>query len=192
MSADLAVLADRLDGLQVDFTDLRSGLVEVTEHGTQLADTVAELARQLAERKKPTPEPEPDWSTVEDPAEAAELLRQLVAWHDRTLARTGRGLRPCWPVHPGIVVDLLALQRQTLRAYASGGPGSVAEVAARYRPVLLKAASLELGGCRTTHAGTWEIDWDLDGLLAQVADRWVTGAPLVSEGPGMRQVEHRR
>ena len=129
------------------------------------------------------PEPaagQPDWLTVTDPDEAAELLTGLTGWLEDVGAHHGLTVllsaAPCWPLHPNVVADLLALCVERGDAYAGERPTPVSEWHTRWLPGCRHRVDTALAGCVSErgHTAGGRL-WDATGLDPQsIAAWWAT------------------
>ena len=159
----LAVLSGRLDTVEAT----------LTEHGKDLAA----LGRGLAALRTTQPttgstartpaasssseaggsgdgegaEGPRSWMTVTNPEVAAQWLTDTTTW----LREVGSGHRldlvPCWPLHPDVVAEVLALAETWQSAYA-GNPTDVAEWLTRWLPAAKDRIGQSLTRCQVGHA----------------------------------------
>jgi hypothetical protein len=115
---------------------------------------------------------QPDWLPLTDTDQALDLLTNAQEWIDRIGIRCGLGLPACWPLHPAVVTEVLALSAERTAAYESPSTTAVSEYLHRWLPGardrIRKALQNCLGGHqhqRTTYHVT-----ALD--LAAVATWW--------------------
>jgi hypothetical protein len=191
--AVLTVLAGRVDAVerQLRLTDERlAGVAEdVAALGRGMADLVAQI-RQLgtsAPAAVVTPagdddvdegelaEPQRDWMTVTDPVPAAQWLDELATWTTDVLApHDAAPAAICWPLHPDVVAELMALQADRDAAYDGDRPTPVSEWLARWLPSASQRIGASLAHCiaeRGHHADGRTYDATvLD--LASVAGWW--------------------
>jgi hypothetical protein len=110
----------------------------------------------------------PDWIRLDLPhaAVAEDLLGQVAAF----LARVGVHLAvpavACWPLHPAVVVDLLAVMSQYDHAYTGDNPSGVSELLTRWLPATRERIKRALAGC--TDVGAHDHDGHL--YLAEALD----------------------
>lgn len=124
----------RLDGMDETLTDLAARL-----------DTVEGTQRS----RKPI-----DWLTVTDPALTLDVLTGLIDWHDTVLVWLNAPIKyPCWPWHPLVVAETLALRDYHTLAYL-GGPALVVDLyqtrLTGYRARVGKSDSDARGNCSST------------------------------------------
>ena len=95
-----------------------------------------------------------DWFAVTDPGQARDWLSEVTDWAGRVLAWHGLDLSgiPCWPLHPCVVGDLLALVAQREHAYAQDDPTPVMEWATRWLPAGITRIHSRLHHCAQDHA----------------------------------------
>lgn len=119
---------------------------------------------------------------VTDPDTARQWLDEAVDWarwvplcHHLDLDET-----PCWPLHPVVVADLLALAAQRAHAYTDPTPTTVVEWLTRWLPAGLTRIRTETDTCRQNrghhHDGRL---YDPTGLtspraLTDIATWWTT------------------
>jgi hypothetical protein len=91
---------------------------------------------------------QPDWFTVPDVETARTWLGGLTAWVGAVLTHHGVTLPvACWPLHPAVVVDLLALSQERAGAYGGDTPTPVSEWLSRWLPAAGDRITTALTGC---------------------------------------------
>lgn len=151
VSASLAALSTRLDTIEGTVKGHDADL-------TALARGVATLTGTV-----PTPRQDPsdtdeddqvegrrDWLTVNDPDQATTWLTDAAEWLRDIGAHHRLAPGPCWPLHPEVVAEVLALVDTRGAAYA-GGPADVAEWLTRWLPGARDRIRSALGDCRDGH-----------------------------------------
>lgn len=170
--ARLAGLVARLDAVEA----------RTEGHDADLAALGRSLARIVDHDGTSTPNPRPatdagnerrDWFAVTDPAEAAVWLLDLLAWLGRVGAPHQVCPAPCWPLHPDVVSELLALGDAHAAAY-TGTPDAVMEWLTRWLPTTRDLVRDVLTRCSDGHriGPTAYTVSDLD--VAAVAAWWTT------------------
>lgn len=117
-------------------------------------------------KAKPT---QRDWFAVTDADTAVVWMTDVTQW----LAGPGTGLRfdlaPCWPLHPDVVAELLALSASWKDAYGAPTPGPVQDLLGRSVPTARAHITESLAPCTRPEnrvgpapahvdpAGTWSI-----------------------------------
>jgi hypothetical protein len=212
-AAALTAVAGRVAGIEQDLGEIRQ---DVAALGRGVADLLAQV-RHLTpqhgtgpttvpggpadpgpagpnaaggEDEEEEEEVQRDWLTVTDPDTAAAWLADVAEWAQVVLARHGVELDavPCWPLHPAVVVDLLALSAQRESAYPQPGPTPVMEWLTRWLPPGIGRITTGLTACRKDH-GHWHAGdlYDASGLTSPEglagAGRWWATARDTSPGP---------
>jgi uncharacterized coiled-coil protein SlyX len=94
-----------------------------------------------------------DWLAVTDPDTAAEWLADVTTFAADVLGPLGATpSAACWPLHPGVVVELLALRAEHRAAYSGPNPTPVSEVLGRWLPGAAGRISAELLRCSSERA----------------------------------------
>jgi hypothetical protein len=132
----------QVEQLQADVTALGRGVADLTGQVRRLTDLAARPAAVAGSGGSPAASGteadaagQPDWTTVTDPDTAAAWLVALADWSGAVLTPLGAApASPCWPLHPAVVVELLALVAEHRAAYAAAGPTAVSEWLARWLP----------------------------------------------------------
>jgi hypothetical protein len=163
--AVLTVLAGRVDAVerQLRLTDER--LAGVAEDVAALGRGMADLVAQIRRLGEPDPtaaaspagedvdegkitEPQRDWITITDPVLAAQWLDDLATWTTDVLApHDAAPAAICWPLHPDVVAELMALQADRDAAYDGGRPTPVSEWLARWLPSASQRIDAALAHC---------------------------------------------
>ena len=155
-SAMVSALAARVDALEQDTRVLRTDADGLGRGYARLTTQIDRLANRAstttgagaggtsgtAGRSAPTgpgaadDEGQPDWLTVTDPDVAVAWVTAADIWARDILTRHGLALTstPCWPIHPDVVGDLLALIAQREEAYGGAKPAAVSEWLTRWLP----------------------------------------------------------
>jgi hypothetical protein len=158
-----------VDDLRADVTALGRGVADLTAQVRALAATVTSTSIRTA-GARPTAHGDGgdpagsdggpdgssdggnggqrDWLTVADPALAAGWLEDIAAWVDDVLHPLG--LAPaatCWPLHPAVVVELLAATAERAAAYTGGSATPVSEWLARWQPGATARLGADLRAC---------------------------------------------
>ncbi|NLT55608.1 MAG: hypothetical protein GXX79_13815 [Actinomycetales bacterium] len=179
----LAVLSGRLDAVETvleehgkDLTALGRGLAALrTTQPTTPAPTVGKTAGSGGAGDSGDGEGSEGprcWMTVADPDQAARWLTDATAW----LGEVGSGHRldlvPCWPLHPDVVAEVLALA-ETWRSAYQGNPTDVAEWLTRWLPAAKDRISASLNRCQVGHAIN-RTTYATDGLTPDAVAHWWT------------------
>lgn len=199
-----------LDTLTDDVHGITRGLAALTE---QLRGTLTE---QTISRPTPAPDPaqlpgtapaglvsggQRDWAGVRDPDLAITWLRDVDQWLTDITAPAGYlpVLPSCWAVHPGVVIDVLALHTEALRAWANPAPTPVSEWLARWLPQTRTRVLTALSDCleqrhhrQTTPGTTRTRGYDTRPLdRDSVAAWWATthGRPPAPEFFGLHPID---
>ena len=159
-----AALAARVDTLERRLGKLETVEADVSALGRGISDLTGQV-RALANSATappPTPGPatsttapaaaddegQPDWMRVTDRTQAAAWLTGLDAWIGDVLRPLGgRVTAACWPLHPLVVVELLALAAEHDGAYAGAKTTPVSEWVARWLPGASARIARELDRC---------------------------------------------
>ncbi len=117
---------------------------------------------------------QPDWINVSDPRAAVALLGEVQAFADEFLAPLGWAVpAPCWPLHPEVVTELLALSESHQHAWAEPTPTDVCEWLSRWLPGAGARITTALGPCLAErghrHAGR---TYRATGLRLEAIARW--------------------
>lgn len=183
LTARLTVLENRIGGLDdavtaisADVAALGRGLAELTGQVRALTDATTGHILRTARTHNPgngnghgpatdgagdqqgEGEGQPDWIRVTDPDAAAAWLTVVGEFVDEVLTRYSyTPPPPCWPLHPGVVAELLALHAQHQAVYALPDPTGVSEWLGRWRPGAVERVGGWLSSCANqrghTHAG---------------------------------------
>lgn len=150
----VAELAGQVRQLATHVTTHRSAASQLAA-GTSAATNPASTAATTAAPVTGEGEGQPDWLTVTDPDVAEAWLRETREWVYTVLAPLGAVLTapevPCWPLHPIVVVELLAAQRERAAAYAGDGPTGVSEWLSRWQPASLARIAADVRNCMEDH-----------------------------------------
>lgn len=159
LAARLTVLENRLGGLddavsaiRADVAALGRGLADITGGVRDLTNaTTGHILRTAGAGGNGTGsgpaaanpgapadgqgegEGQPDWIRVTDPDAAAGWLIVVGEFVEEVLPWYGYTPPPCWPLHPGVVAELLALHAQYTAVYAIGDATGVCEWLSRWR-----------------------------------------------------------
>jgi hypothetical protein len=151
------VLAGRVDTIERqisettrDVTALGRGITDLTTQIRTL--TTTSTANLTSPGSGPSGADEeqgqPDWFAVTDPQVAHDLLSRLLHLADAVLVHHGITLPvACWPLHPVVVVDLLALASERDTAYTGPRPTPVSEWLSRWLPGTSERISAALSPC---------------------------------------------
>jgi hypothetical protein len=175
----LVVLSGRLDTVEATLTGHGDDLAAIGKalavlRGSSPSTTPREAtsAPQEAENADQGPR---DWLKVEDPEQAAEWLNDAGTWLREVGACHRLTLPPCWPLHPDVVTEVLALVDTRTAAYAST-PEAVAEWLTRWLPGARERVGEDVNACE--EAGGHLIGrtpYAVSGLpVAEVARWWAT------------------
>lgn len=218
-TAVVAVVAGRVDGIEQGQDELRR---DVTALGRGLADVIAHLRRLTHDQPGAVPpgslpagtrtppssdgdgeggdddEAQVDWFTITDPGTAQDLLTAADQWAGGVLAWHGLDLAgvQCWPLHPCVVIDVLALSAAREHAYPQADPTPVIEWLTRWLPNGIDRIRAALTPCLQDHAHAEAgALFDATGLttpqgLAAAATWWAchrdTPAPVWLDLPRIR------
>ena len=171
-------LTRRLDTLETR-VEQRFGLVEelrsdIAALGRGLADVAAQLqhvsqatnGRILRSAGQPhtndevpgardagDDEGQRDWLAVTDPDTAAAWLIDVTRFAADVLEPLDAAPTPdCWPLHAGVVVELLALQAEYRAAYDGANPTPISELLTRWLPGATARISSDLTSCAAERA----------------------------------------
>lgn len=120
-----------------------------------------------------------EWHTLSD-REQRDTWEQLLTWvtwlHDRYELSIEERLPPCWPRHPGLIEELLALKAWREEIYTAREPSGQA---ARYwhaelRQTIAAAVTFYAAGCRAGHRGATILASD----SPELQQRWAEADPL--------------
>lgn len=150
-----------LEGLPADVAALGRAVAEISEQMKRLTTaTTGRLLRSAGNGSGSGPstgtaagdedagDGQPNWLAVDDPESAGLLLEYAGAFIRDVLAPLGAAPPAgCWPLHPGVVVELVALQREHGDAYAGDSPTPVSEWLARWLPGARERVFAELSAC---------------------------------------------
>jgi hypothetical protein len=167
----LTAMAGRVDALE---KSAEEGRKDVAAIGRGLADITAQL-RRLNDTSHPTgpapssssgdelAEQQPDWLTVDDPSVAREWLAAAQGFVDGVLVHHGVGMTmPCWPLHPTVVADLLAMACERDAAYTGATPTPVSEWLSRWLPAGIERITRAMAECvvergHRVHGRTYDV-----------------------------------
>lgn len=151
---------------------------------TRLSGGLAQLAkdvRKLAGQEESDEPKRISWFLVdlEGTPDAAELMSDLTDWVDRVLMNYPRAATvlqaACWPYHPDVVEELLALAGAWREAVKGSGK-PLAEWHDRFLPGVITRIAVTLGGCslaeHTNHRGTPAAPAELASAAETVAEWW--------------------
>jgi len=174
----LVVLSGRLDTVETTLTGHGADLAALGKalavlRGATPSTTPGE-ATSAPQEAEDTEQGRRDWITVQDPEQAARWLDEAAVWLREVGAHHGLTPHRCWPLHPDVVAEVLALADVRTAAYA-GAPEAVAEWLGRWLPGARERIAEALGRCqeagghvigRTTYA--------VSGLPVPEVARWWT------------------
>lgn len=125
-------------------------------------------------------EGQPDWVNVEDPRDAVSILRGAVRFHDRHVPALGCVMAPCWPWHPLVVVEVVALSQQYVASYG-GRPADVSDFLNRWLPGFVSRVRKAMPECnRSEHREDGQTYAADTAMTDRLAEWWATdrrGAP---------------
>lgn len=133
---------------------------------------------------------QPNWLEIEDPEEARTTLEASVAWHRRVLVPLDCGLPPCWPWHPAMVAEVLALGEVYVWAYGQKNPKEVGTFFAHYLATFRsrRTTHFSASSCSGNIHGFGARQYTVDtGALAEYARWWVSDR--VGLPPGLLERE---
>ena len=165
---DLAALRDDVTGLGRGVADIVAQLRRLTAGGPTRpdhapagpadADSPVESPETSDEDDDPTPRPaeddeeegQRDWFAVTEPDVAHAWLVEAAEWAAHVPAWYGLDLQgvPCWPLHPAVVGDLLALAAQREHAHGRPDPTPVTEWVTRWLPAGIARIRTDVSACR--------------------------------------------
>lgn len=174
----LGVLVDRLDG--VDVTLVRHG-ADIEKTQKDVDSLTASVARMQAQADKG----QPDWLKIADPDEAETWLTGALVFVERYLMPMDVDLPACWPWHPFLVSEIIALAEQRDLAYA-GTADKVSDYHARWLKTFKdRVGNAKREGCgRITHADRDGTKYDIDRSRVREYARW-WATDRVSPPPGL-------
>jgi hypothetical protein len=179
-----------VNGIAGDVTALGRGLAELTGQIRRITTGTADATVTGTEIEPATGEAGPagetadevvgqrDWLTVTDARIALDWLVECrgwaeaaLVWHDLDLDQT-----PCWPLHPTVVADVLALIEQRDEAYIGSKPSAVSEWLTRWLPAAVERIRTGLTRCNDSagHDHRGQV-YDARQLTLTDAARWWTG-----------------
>ncbi|MDQ6874945.1 MAG: hypothetical protein M3042_07805 [Actinomycetota bacterium] len=148
-AAAVAGLARELEGLRRNVNSLPTLATRIDN----VADLVAKLAQDLANRKEAAPEEPATWlAFVDGITHARRLLTGLADWMGEVYLRYGDAalaLPDCWLWHPDVVEELLWL-RQAWQAAYHGDGASISRVGDwhdRQRPGVVRRIKSTASSC---------------------------------------------
>lgn len=163
--AALRVLAGQVDDLTRQLGALRDQLGAGVESAETKADAALRAIAKVTDALSAltaTPDGDGDqadededagiasWMTVRDPEQARAMIAELAEWLAAVYVRyPGGQLGDCWPWHPSVVAELLALRDIWVNAH-EGKTASAAAVMDwhdRYRPGAAARVTAELAPC---------------------------------------------
>ncbi len=185
------VLDRDLKSLTQDVTALGRGVAELTGQIRRLTDGSGSSGGAGGGQPptstapggpgSPGAEPGPgqrDWFEVEDRDQAESWLADVAEWAGRILPwrRLDLTATACWPIHPDVVEELLALTAQRDDAFAGAKPAAVSEWLTRWLPAGIDRIRTALAPCRD--GGGHEHDgrlYDPAKVTRSTAAAWWTG-----------------
>jgi len=161
-------------------------VAETAQKAGETAKRVDDLDSRIASLEERTRAGQRDWFTVDDPKLARKWLADLDSWYRRVLARRlGEDLTPCWPWHPVVVSDLLALQSHYRWAFKQAQPTAVTAMRQQWFGRLVDSPVAGLADCRKDGAH-YHVDGAKPVDLSQLQDYlewWCAG--LEGTPPGL-------
>ena len=191
----LSVLSARLETAE---TTLAGHAADLTAIGRALAALPADTSGPGIGQDTDDPEEDTeggrrDWLTVEDPEQAAQWLDEAARWLREVGAHHRLDLPPCWPLHPEVVAEVLALVEVRATAYAST-PEAVAEYLGRWLPGARERITEALSKCHGEHL-IGATPYAVSGLpVTEVAQWWASDratSPAIPLRAWMRALDPR-
>lgn len=193
-------VSGNLDALDVRVTEAEAGLRKLKGDVDALAvavrmDLKSAVRTPPGQRGKAAEDDEefegqPNWLEMASPAEAQTTLESAVAWHRRVLVHLDAGLHPCWPWHPNLVAEVLALGELYVWSYAQENPKEVGAFFAHFLATFRNRsrAFFERAQCSATYHQAGGRSWRVDqGAVGEYA-RWWAG-DRQDTPPGLTEVE---
>ncbi len=154
-----AALAGRVDATE---HEVRKTSADVAALGRGLADLTAQIrtlttggpvgTAGAVQDDDDQPAGQLDWFAVDDIETARAILTGLQDTVEAILTHHGISLDvPCWPLHPAVVVDLLALTAERDGAYTGPKPTPVSEWLTRWLPATTDRITAALATCLAEH-----------------------------------------
>ncbi len=158
-----AALAGRVDATE---HEVRKTSADVAALGRGLADLTAQIRTLTTNGTGGTgtdsaaqdddedgrPAGQLDWFAVDDVETARVILTGLQDTVEAVLTHHGISLDvPCWPLHPAVVVELLALVAERTGAYTGPKPTPVSEWLTRWLPATTERITAALATCLAEH-----------------------------------------
>jgi hypothetical protein len=171
----MTVLSGRLDAVEATLGEHGGDLAAIGRALSALRGaapaTTDGTATSASQEDGDTGEGRRDWLKVDDPEQALQWLTEAAAWLRDIGAHHGLDQAPCWPLHPDVVAEVLALADARNAAY-TGGPTDPAEWLNRWLPGARDRLGEALESCRGEHLiGT--TPYAVSGVdLAAVARWW--------------------
>ncbi|WP_020578903.1 hypothetical protein [Actinopolymorpha alba] len=174
--ADLAGVVDHLVGRVDDLDSRLSGMhrlvhekvekdVEALGRGlgmlnATLRDMADGAAGGPAGQGGESEEGQQDWFAVTDPEVARGWLAEVGDWHGRVYRWLATDPLPdCWPWHPAVVVEMLALHAHYGAAYTGTAPTAVSDLLTRWLPAAESRMVKLLQDCSPrSHLGRTRVD----------------------------------
>ncbi|WP_344165648.1 DUF4913 domain-containing protein [Nocardiopsis rhodophaea] len=187
LKAELARLADRVDGLE-----------SIREQVEMIADQMLAEAEKTQAAQGHNDDVTPvAWIDL-DADQALSVFRDLMQWMDVVLVHhtpVTETLRPCWFRHPAVVQVLLDVRAGWLRAYRSPGRSDAVlwalEWSGRHLPHLEQFLARELGRCTTARHDPDRVpmprvdECDVRAYLqGRSGDGNAVGRPTTTDAPG--------
>jgi hypothetical protein len=139
-TGDVTALGRAVTDLTTQIRVLTTNLTPSSPTSSSTVDDPGEDAKEVAGQ--------PDWFAVTDPDDATTILTTLTTWVKDIGAHHGITLPAvCWPLHPDVVADLLALSTERDTAYTGPYTTPVSEWLTRWLPATTDRISTTLSGC---------------------------------------------
>ena len=175
-----AAVSGRVDAMEVSLDQHTRDIAALRKDGESLTKTVKSILKREEEG-----EGQPDWLLISSPQDAVDTLLAAMDWHDRLLPYLNAAMPTCWPWHPILVCEVLALAETREAAYLGGDPVKVSDFMARHLMTFRSRNAAETKQCNRSEHVVGEETYTVDrGQLDTYARWWATDRRGVA--PGLR------